>query len=85
MYDGWNILLVVIVSADVEKHARNFMEAAKKLQQYFICLQRENKPTKAETLERVKSTRHYYRVYIYFLLYALQSLMGVNWLSFSSF
>ncbi|KAL9421083.1 hypothetical protein AB3S75_038612 [Citrus x aurantiifolia] len=36
---------------DVEKHARNFMEAAKKLQEYFICLQRENKPTKAETLK----------------------------------
>lgn len=56
--------MLVIVSADVEKHARNFMEAAKKLQEYFICLQRENKPTKAETLKRVKSTRNLY-IYIY--------------------
>ncbi|KAJ4711508.1 mediator of RNA polymerase II transcription subunit 28-like [Melia azedarach] len=35
---------------DVEKHVRDFMEAAKKLQRYFLSLQRENKPTKAETL-----------------------------------
>ncbi|KAF5455276.1 hypothetical protein F2P56_024872 [Juglans regia] len=35
---------------DVERHARDFMEAAKKLQLYFIGLQREDKPTKAETL-----------------------------------
>lgn len=55
--------MLVIVSADVEKHARNFMEAAKKLQEYFICLQRENKPTKAETLKMVKSTRNLY-IYI---------------------
>nr|XP_048323716.1 mediator of RNA polymerase II transcription subunit 28 [Ziziphus jujuba var. spinosa] len=35
---------------DVERHARDFMEAAKKLQLYFISLQREDQPTKAETL-----------------------------------
>uniref|UniRef100_A0A5B6ZST4 Putative mediator of RNA polymerase II transcription subunit 28 n=1 Tax=Davidia involucrata TaxID=16924 RepID=A0A5B6ZST4_DAVIN len=37
---------------DVERHARDFMEAAKKLQLYFIGLQREDKPTKAETLKK---------------------------------
>ncbi|KAJ0805686.1 putative mediator of RNA polymerase II transcription subunit 28 [Helianthus annuus] len=31
---------------DVERHARDFMEAAKKLQLYFIGLQREDQPTK---------------------------------------
>ncbi|XP_059437819.1 mediator of RNA polymerase II transcription subunit 28 [Corylus avellana] len=37
---------------DVERHARDFMEAAKKLQLYFIGLQREDQPTKAETLRK---------------------------------
>ncbi|PKI51656.1 hypothetical protein CRG98_027958 [Punica granatum] len=37
---------------DVERHARDFMEAAKKLQLYFISLQREDQPTKAETLRK---------------------------------
>ncbi|KAL6339854.1 hypothetical protein AAG906_034942 [Vitis piasezkii] len=37
---------------DVERHARDFMEAAKKLQVYFISLQREDQPTKAETLRK---------------------------------
>ncbi|XP_057421651.1 mediator of RNA polymerase II transcription subunit 28 [Lotus japonicus] len=37
---------------DVDKHARDFMEAAKKLQLYFISLQREDKPTKAEMLRK---------------------------------
>ncbi|CAO2839754.1 unnamed protein product [Amaranthus hypochondriacus] len=37
---------------DVERHARDFMEAAKKLQCYFIGLQREDKPTKAELLQK---------------------------------
>ncbi|KAE9617534.1 hypothetical protein Lal_00034642 [Lupinus albus] len=37
---------------DVDKHARDFMEAAKKLQLYFISLQREDQPTKAETLRK---------------------------------
>ncbi|KAF3438050.1 hypothetical protein FNV43_RR20806 [Rhamnella rubrinervis] len=37
---------------DVERHARDFMEAAKKLQLYFIGLQREDQPTKAETLAK---------------------------------
>ncbi|KAL5859138.1 hypothetical protein ACOSQ4_000434 [Xanthoceras sorbifolium] len=35
---------------DVERHARDFMEAAKKLQLYFNNLQREDQPTKAELL-----------------------------------
>ncbi|XP_010061853.2 mediator of RNA polymerase II transcription subunit 28 [Eucalyptus grandis] len=35
---------------DVERHARDFMEAAKKLQVYFISLQREDQPTEAEKL-----------------------------------
>ncbi|KAK6135067.1 hypothetical protein DH2020_031188 [Rehmannia glutinosa] len=37
---------------DVERHARDFMEAAKKLQLYFISLQRDDQPTKAETLRK---------------------------------
>lgn len=43
----------VIASVDVERHARDFMEAAKKLQLYFIGLQREDQPTKAEQLRKV--------------------------------
>ncbi|GLU07368.1 hypothetical protein SLE2022_243290 [Rubroshorea leprosula] len=35
---------------DVERHARDFMEAAKKLQLFFIGLQREDQPTRAEIL-----------------------------------
>lgn len=35
---------------DVERHARDFMEAAKKLQVYFISLQREDQPTEGEKL-----------------------------------
>ncbi|KAL5202188.1 hypothetical protein ABZP36_013140 [Zizania latifolia] len=35
---------------DVERHARDFMEAAKKLQSYFIGLQREDRPTTEEML-----------------------------------
>ncbi|XAR58423.1 hypothetical protein NMG60_11013808 [Bertholletia excelsa] len=37
---------------DVERHARDFMEAAKKLQLYFIGLQCEDLPTRAETLRK---------------------------------
>lgn len=37
---------------DVERHARDFMEAAKKLQLYFIALQREEQPTKEETVRK---------------------------------
>ncbi|KAF5186882.1 Mediator of rna polymerase ii transcription subunit [Thalictrum thalictroides] len=37
---------------DVERHARDFMEAAKKLQLYFIGLQQEKSPSKAETLRK---------------------------------
>ncbi|OAY49508.1 mediator of RNA polymerase II transcription subunit 28 [Manihot esculenta] len=37
---------------DVGRHARDFMEAAKKLQLYFIGLQREDQPTTAETLRK---------------------------------
>ncbi|XP_057509701.1 mediator of RNA polymerase II transcription subunit 28-like [Actinidia eriantha] len=37
---------------DVERHARDFMEAAKKLQLYFIGLEREDQPTKAESLRK---------------------------------
>ncbi|CAM8925051.1 hypothetical protein QQ045_022432 [Rhodiola kirilowii] len=35
---------------DVERHARDFMEAAKKLHLYFLSLQREERPTKADLL-----------------------------------
>ncbi|WCJ22230.1 Mediator of RNA polymerase II transcription subunit 28 [Euphorbia peplus] len=41
---------------DVERHARDFMEAAKKLQLYFIGLQREAQPTVAETLRKEIAT-----------------------------
>ncbi|KAF9620754.1 hypothetical protein IFM89_014358 [Coptis chinensis] len=37
---------------DVERHAREFMEAAKKLQLYFIGLQQEENPSEAETLRK---------------------------------
>ncbi|KAF8392576.1 hypothetical protein HHK36_022921 [Tetracentron sinense] len=37
---------------DVERHARDFMEAAKRLQLYFIGLQQEDQPTKEETLRK---------------------------------
>ncbi|CAG7865369.1 hypothetical protein BRARA_I03586 [Brassica rapa] len=38
---------------DVERHARDFMEAAKKLQLYFMGLKRENHaPTRAESLRK---------------------------------
>lgn len=37
---------------DVERHARDFMEAAKKLQLYFLSLQREDPPTKAYILRK---------------------------------
>ncbi|KAM7254956.1 hypothetical protein ACFE04_020197 [Oxalis oulophora] len=37
---------------DVERHARDFMEAAKKLQVYFIDLQRPVQPTKTEKLRQ---------------------------------
>ncbi|PRQ22683.1 hypothetical protein RchiOBHm_Chr6g0252971 [Rosa chinensis] len=37
---------------DVERHARDFMEAAKKLQLYFIGLQLEDLPTNAEKLRK---------------------------------
>ncbi|XP_010545002.1 PREDICTED: mediator of RNA polymerase II transcription subunit 28 [Tarenaya hassleriana] len=37
---------------DVERHARDFMEAAKKLHLYFISLKREDPPTRAETLRK---------------------------------
>ncbi|KAL5231373.1 hypothetical protein ABZP36_030149 [Zizania latifolia] len=38
---------------DVERHARDFMEAAKKLQSYFISLQREDRSTREEMLRKV--------------------------------
>ncbi|KAI5384308.1 hypothetical protein KIW84_071353 [Lathyrus oleraceus] len=41
-----------VVKVDVDRHARDFMEAAKKLQLYFISLQREDKPSKAEMLKK---------------------------------
>ncbi|KAG1365256.1 mediator of RNA polymerase II transcription subunit 28 [Cocos nucifera] len=37
---------------DVERHARDFMESAKRLQLYFIGLQREDQPTKEEMLRK---------------------------------
>lgn len=46
-------LFFLIVSVDVERHARDFMEAAKKLQLYFISLQREDQPTEVEMLRKV--------------------------------
>ncbi|CAK9175339.1 unnamed protein product [Ilex paraguariensis] len=43
---------LLIASVDVERHARDFMDAAKKLQLYFIGLQREDQPTYAESLRK---------------------------------
>ncbi|AEE79001.1 Mediator of RNA polymerase II transcription subunit 28 [Arabidopsis thaliana] len=38
---------------DVERHARDFMEAAKKLQLYFMGLKREDRaPSRAESLKK---------------------------------
>ncbi|XP_031124031.1 mediator of RNA polymerase II transcription subunit 28 [Ipomoea triloba] len=37
---------------DVERHARDFMDAAKKLQLYFIGLQREDVPSRESTLRK---------------------------------
>ncbi|VFQ63142.1 unnamed protein product [Cuscuta campestris] len=37
---------------DVERHARDFMDAAKKLQLFFIGLQREDQPSRASTLRK---------------------------------
>ncbi|TKW07000.1 hypothetical protein SEVIR_7G278500v4 [Setaria viridis] len=41
---------------DVERHARDFMEAAKKLQSYFISLQREDQPTAEDVLRKEITT-----------------------------
>ncbi|KAK1291557.1 Mediator of RNA polymerase II transcription subunit 28 [Acorus calamus] len=41
-----------VLSVDVERHARDFMEAAKKLQLYFIGLQQEDQPTREEMLRK---------------------------------
>ncbi|CAN6336353.1 unnamed protein product [Urochloa humidicola] len=41
---------------DVERHARDFMESAKKLQSYFISLQREDQPTAEDMLRKEIST-----------------------------
>ncbi|CAL4902860.1 unnamed protein product [Urochloa decumbens] len=41
---------------DVERHARDFMEAAKKLQSYFISLQREDQPTAEDMLRKEITT-----------------------------
>lgn len=47
-------LLFPLIAVDVERHARDFMEAAKKLQLYFMGLKRENHaPTRAESLRKV--------------------------------
>lgn len=43
-------------SVDVERHARDFMEAAKKLQLYLIGLQREDQPTNVEILRKEIAT-----------------------------
>ncbi|KAJ7971614.1 mediator of RNA polymerase II transcription subunit 28-like [Quillaja saponaria] len=37
---------------DVGRHAGDFIEAAKKLQRYFISLQQGDQPTKSETLRK---------------------------------
>ncbi|MBA0620830.1 hypothetical protein Golax_005691 [Gossypium laxum] len=50
------VFTFVIAVVDVERHARDFMEAAKKLQLYFLGLQREDQPTKAEMLRKEIAT-----------------------------
>ncbi|KAH0459341.1 hypothetical protein IEQ34_012155 [Dendrobium chrysotoxum] len=44
--------VTLLFVVDVERHARDFMEAAKKLQLYFISLQHEDQPTKEEMLRK---------------------------------
>ena len=51
----WMFLFVPSWTVDVERHARDFMEAAKKLQSYFISLQREDQPTAEDMLRKVHS------------------------------
>ncbi|KAF6161674.1 hypothetical protein GIB67_024031 [Kingdonia uniflora] len=41
-----------MVPVDVERHARDFMDAAKKLQLYFIRLQHEDQPSKEIILRK---------------------------------
>ncbi|CAH9068768.1 unnamed protein product [Cuscuta europaea] len=41
---------------DVERHARDFMDAAKKLQLFFIGLQRQDQPSRASCLLKEIST-----------------------------
>ncbi|KAE8734364.1 Mediator of RNA polymerase II transcription subunit 28 [Hibiscus syriacus] len=50
------VFLFAIAIVDVERHARDFMEAAKKFQLYFLGLQREDQPTKAEMLRKEIAT-----------------------------
>ena len=54
----------MIASVDVERHARDFMEAAKKLQLYFIGLEREDQPTKAESLRKVMPITVEFPIYL---------------------
>ncbi|XWS46630.1 hypothetical protein CRYUN_Cryun14cG0085100 [Craigia yunnanensis] len=46
------VKIICNVDFDVERHVKDFMEAAKKLQLYFIGLQREDQPSKAEMLRK---------------------------------
>ncbi|KAI3996991.1 hypothetical protein MKX01_021267 [Papaver californicum] len=46
-------LEAALLPFDVERHARDFMEAAKKLQLYFIGLQHEELPMKEATLRKL--------------------------------
>lgn len=48
-----NELQICCSAVDVERHARDFMEAAKKLQLYLIGLQREDLPSKVDMLRKV--------------------------------
>ncbi|KAJ8763349.1 hypothetical protein K2173_002232 [Erythroxylum novogranatense] len=57
---------------DVERHARDFMEAAKRLQLYFIGLQREGQPTEVGMLKMVIKL-HWKRYYVWLLYYLLLS------------
>lgn len=59
VFDFGSNHLLMNSAVDVERHARDFMEAAKKLQLYFMGLKREDHaPTRAESLKKVLDLLH---------------------------
>lgn len=64
---------------DVERHARDFMEAAKKLQLYFIGLQHEDQPSKEEMLRKVLFLRRNAQInHSNYLVLKTESLLPIS-------